>query len=291
MSVENLIPESAEDKAFFETERASEQEAPPPSAPAPASTPEPPPVPDAVPEPQAEPERQKMVPHEALHEERRRRQELQEQMRDMERRFRELSEKVAPPQQEPPEPDPEADPLEYLKLKGRQFDEYTKEAKRRSEYNEMMTQFRNRLDAVEADFRQSAPDYDDAVRFAVNARNEELRLLGYADPAERNTVIQREVIDLAQRCFQSGTSPAEAFYNYSKLRGYAAKPAPEPPSAEAPPIQAAQEKVASLAAKQSVARSPSSANGAPPKNISIENLDHLSDDEFERHFDEVWRNT
>lgn len=288
MTGTEYLAETTDEKEFFDGQKeiteANVDPAPSPSnEAAKINTPTPEPAaPDG--------ERQRFVPHEALHEERTKRQELQSKVQEMEARFKTMVERIQqrdtpPPAPEaPPVPNPETDPIEYIKYLGQQQERQQAEQQRQQAEQQRFQAFQTKLGEAESAFRADTPDYDAAVQFALEARHKELELFGVTSPQERGAIIQQEIWQHANRHFETGANPAKSFYEYAKLRGYGAAP-------PTPPTPAPQEKVASLAAKQAVARSPALASSAPTDPVSLESLSGMNDDEFDRYFEQLWKKT
>ena len=247
------------------------------AADAPASTPEPvaaEPVPEPAPaveaapetsqpEPEATEEHDRRVPLKALQEERQKRAEYERKLADYERQMAEMKawaeqvqQKIAPQQQEA-EPDPETDPIGALKAAHaqlRRMQEMTAQQQREAELNAIAYNSATQ-------FQQSAPDYSDAYRYAINSRAQELIALG-ADQQSIPQILKREELSLIDTAVRAGRNPAEAIYQFAKARGYqgktAAPVAPVAPVAPAAPNPALQQQKAAVAASATSGGAPAS---------------------------------
>lgn len=283
------VPESAPTKSWAqEVADAAAAEAPAP-APEPVAAnpaPEQPAAEEAAPEPsqpqeQATEEHDRRVPLKALQEERAKRVEYERRVQEYERRLAELEQRVPPPQEAAPEPepDPETDPigaLKHAREQLRRMQEMTAQQQREAQLNAIAYQ-----SAMQ--FKQQAPDYQDAYRYAINSRAQELAVLGTPQDAIPQ-ILQREEMSLVEAAVRNGRNPAEAIYAFAKARGYnmqpqAAQPAPAVAPAPAAPNPALQQQKAAVAAS-------ASAGGAPAAKgeLSVAEIANLKG----AAFDQAW---
>ena len=119
-----------------------------------------------------------------------------------------------------PAPDPETEPLESLQHSNREL------AKEVSEVKQMLgaannvsqqNQYQQQVQAMETQFAQANPDYNDAYQFLVDSRMREYSMMGVPDPQES---LQKEAQWIVANATQSGMNPAEVVYNMAKDRGY-----------------------------------------------------------------------
>jgi hypothetical protein len=234
-------------------------------------------------EPEA-PEQKKMVPYDALHEERQRRKELQQQLerdraeraqRDtlLERRLAMLQQATQPKE---PQINFEEDPVRFLAAQTMQTQQEIQALRQQQVYEqqakaqqEQFQQFAVGLRGLEAEFAKSAPDYDEAIVFAKTKRVEQLQMLGYPEQQAWNAV-QQEAFQIAASALQRGENPAEIGYQYAKSVGYTPKTVqPEQK------LQAAQK---GMEASKSL-----STGVAKGGNTSLESLANMSNDEFDAY--------
>jgi hypothetical protein len=288
------VPESSSKSWAQEVADAGASEAPH-SAPEPVSAgpaPDAPATQEAAPEaPQPQehaPEDDRRVPLKALQEERQKRAEYERKLQEYERRMAELEQRV-PKTPEPapePEPDPETDPIGALKHAREQL-KRMQEATQAQQYEAQLSQI-----AYNAanQFKQQAPDYQDAYRYAINSRAQELMALGTPENAIPQ-ILKREEMSLIDTAVRNGRNPAEAIYTFAKARGYqGAQPAAVAPAAPAPVApQPAPVNPALQQTKQAVAAS-ATAGGAPASKgeMSLNDIANLKGAAFDAAWNKLF---
>lgn len=193
---------------------------------------------EPVQEKEATEQPQKMVPYDALHEERQRRKEIQQEFqrvraeqaqRDaiIEQRLAALTQ-VNQPQQ--PQVTLEEDPVRFLALQNARIQQEMQasraqqEADRQAQWQAQQIQaFEQHVTTHEQNFAKQTPDYFDAINFAKENRVKQLQVLGYNDQQAWQEV-QREAAHLAMNIARQGGNPAQAGYEYAKSLGYQPKP-------------------------------------------------------------------
>jgi len=209
---------------------------PAPEADDPAKAEEPAPEPDSDEKPEFKSSRtdkppEGFVPHQAMHAERMRRQEL-------ERKIAELEEKIAPPEPKDEAPkyvDPLEDPEGF-----RKYDEH-----RRKEESERWEKFQAQQEAqskarqrfseasrLEAEFAAQTPDYQEAARFLHDTRLNELASQGYGQQ-EIKAQIARDANALFDAAQAAGMNPAQLLYYRAQQAGYAKEQNQQPPDERA----------------------------------------------------------
>jgi hypothetical protein len=232
------------------------------------------------------------VPHGQYHRERERRkaaeaerQQLADNYNKLLERTQQLLEVQRAPEADaeaedaaPPRDDPVA-AINWLVEKYQKGEISRAEAEQAAEQQRQWQDFGQRVKAGEEAFRQQAPDFDDAIRFAQDSRDRELQVLyPLSTPQDRYQYIQQEWQHLAQQSLQAGRNPAEQVYEFAKLRGYSA-PQPDPEPANDP------DPVAKIAAREDARKASMSlgkAGGgvASTGAVSPEQLLDMSDEEF-----------
>jgi hypothetical protein len=233
---------------------------------------------------QEQPEQKKMVPYDALHEERQRRKELQAQIerdraermqRDavLEQRLAQLQQATQPKQ---PQVNFEEDPVRFLALQTHQTQQQIAEMRAQQEMQQQSVaraqqfqQFATGLRNIETEFAKKAPDYDHAIEFAKAKRVEQLRIMGMPDQQAWEQV-QSEAFQIAYSAIQRGENPAELGYQYARSVGY--QPKTVSPEQQ---MQAAQ--------KGAEAAKSLSGGGAKGGNTSLEALANMSNEEFDAY--------
>jgi hypothetical protein len=258
-------------------------EAPPaPAAEAPPA--ETPPAPAEAPAAEPAP---KVVPYQALQEERRERQRLQAEnralMERMEARLAALQQAQQPPA--PPAPDPNENPIGFLahqqQAVGQRVDQLvqqSEQAQRQAQMAAAEAQLAARIQTAEVQFKASNPDYEQAIAHTHQLRVRELQALGH-DPLAAE---QQSVQELRQAAFfhaAHGRNPAELIYNLAKVRGYSPTPAAPSPAAQ---LQVAQRGTAAAA-------SLGGGGGGTPGQLNARALAEMSDEDFAKVTDAQWR--
>lgn len=231
---------TAEETAAMEAMRAEPAPvADEPEAAAPVTLQEP--APEAAPEATEAPEATKpppgMVPQQALHQERERRKEIERQAQETQRTLAELQAKfealTAPKEQPIVVPDPVLQPEAFKQWQIDQIRAHAQklaEVEQRSQEAVQETQLMQRLNHDVAQFKATTPDYDAAFQHAVKGRQDELAFYGYSQEQIAQQ-IEVDVRALVQQAYTAGKNPAELFYTYAKMRGYAPQAAPAPQAA------------------------------------------------------------
>lgn len=269
----------------WEKEVASVAAELPAETPAPEAAPEPLKMEEAAPEaPQAQetaPEEQdRRVPLKALQEERQKRAQYEAQLAEYQRRESEWQAWAAQ-QQQPQfqEPDPETDPIGALK--------YERETRRQLQEEMQQRAYVEQLNQVAyqaaTQYQQQVPDYQDAYRYALNSRYQELVALG-TPPQAVPAILQQEELRLIDTALQNRRNPAQAIYEFARARGFQGKtaaPAAAPaPAAPDPAMQQAKREVAVSA----------SAGGAPASKgqLSVSDLANLNGAAFDAAWNKMF---
>lgn len=180
------------------------------------------------------------VPHGQFHRERERRKEAERLKAEADERFAKLAARLAEltaikeePKAEAEKDDlpDEANPLEQIAWlvkevrEGRMSrEEAQKQAREEGERHE----WANQIKRVEDKFKETTPDYDAALSFAAQSRDEELQLMYPLSTADqRRQFILNEWSQVTQQAVQAGLNPAERVYQFAQKRGYRkAEPTP-----------------------------------------------------------------
>lgn len=189
-------------------------------------------------------------------------------------------------------PDRSKDPLGYVLAKmelmerevARRERESTQAAetirKQNEEYSKQqqnIQRFQSDLSSAEDQFRQVAPDYDDAFDFVTKSRDGELALLGY-NPQQRQQIIIQEATQTAAHLLSQGINPAEKFYEFAKQRGYG-RPKAEP------------NKVQKLAETEKKTKTPGRGKASNTGKPTIDALSEMDDAEFDKWFEVLYKET
>lgn len=255
---------------------------PDPTPEAPEATPEPVTA-EAPPEPEVEedPTPVPTVPLAALNEERHKNREFKAQLAEERRQREELKaivedlRKQAQAQRQPQEDQFKNDPLGAIRqdIQGlRQVQEQAQTAAQleRQQADQRQALERTVVNQVQ-EFSKTTPDYPDALKYMLETRANELRLLGV--PQEQIEVaIEQESIQLAHGSVQRGENTAETVYNLAKLRGYKA------PKAQKSNIE-------TIEKGQKAAQTLDGTRGRADE-ISWGAIEKMSDKDFDKYWDE-----
>lgn len=236
---------------------------------------------EETPEPEAEP-KERTVPQGALHAEREKRKGIEAELKKAQEQLQALArlrEQVAA-RQAPAAPEPQAeDPagVQHLTTRLSQLEQaqHTTQQERdeaalQAAEDEQLGVLAQRADEA---YRAQVPDYDDAVRYVIQARAKELSMYGYSQP-QIERAIGAEARDILRSAVQQGRDPADLIYNIAQARGYRSG------TGETPQAGQALRQVEAVANAKSQSRSLGQAAGATPKQLNADALTAMSDDEF-----------
>lgn len=290
MPIENLT-ETAEETAQFEA-MLNEQAPPEPKQPEPTPQPEPEPKPEPAAEPAkaAEPPKEtekpvRLVPHQALHEEREKRKQLEQRLAALEK-----EQQPAPPAGDQ-EPDETTDPIgtiAWLKAQRAKEQAERAEAQRQQDYlQDLGRKVQTRVDAYAAEH----PEYKEQVHFLREFRFRQLMDLGVYTPQAAAQQIQAEEIALGKMAVDYDLDPGEIVSKQAALAGWKPKEPEAPAKPETPtpaPAPEAAAKIERLAKGQAAAVSSSGAGGGgPAAEMTLERLLELDgaafDEAFKKH--------
>lgn len=223
----------------------------------------------------------RLVPHEALHEERSKRQQLEKRLADMEKA-------QAQPRQEPEQSDDvdeNLDPIGAIaRLKAeirKGQEEQAAETQRRNFVAELGRRTNERINSYKAEH----PEYDDQLQYVRRSRFEELQLLGAAPEAALEQ-LQLEEMQIAHMMLQQDGDLGAHVAKLAVHRGWKAA---EPAKEESKQVETSQEDVAKIERLQKghrVAKSSSGAGGgAPSSEMSLEDIANLDGAAFDKAFE------
>ena len=293
--IENVDGLSAEEKSYFESRGEKAPEA----------------VTSAEPEVSAEQgnepadgqegkeQGRKMVPVNALHEEREEKKELRRKLEEMERKQAVLDDRwqrilaaseqqPAPKAEQPQIPDPEQDIFAALKYEREQrmaleakITGQEQQTAEQQQVAQMERQIWGKWESDGAQFNQSTPDFRDAALFLAEARDKQLASMAAVDPrladkAYRDFVMNEELKQIVVGAGQHGISSAEQIYNIAKAWGYTG---PKPKANDAAGIQKLAD---SVAAETSLSAAGGTRAGVPSTSEAVA---AMSDSEFDAWFE------
>lgn len=172
------------------------------------------------------------VPHGKYHHERERRKTAEQKAEKLAERLQQLIEAqaanaVAKPAEEAKaetdEPDP-ANPLEQISWLVKKYTEgektRAKETEQRAADGERQ-QFAQGVKSLEDEFKKTNTDYDAALEFVAQSRDEELQLMfPTATADQRRQYILGEWNNVIRQSVAAGVNPAQQIYSLAQRRGY-----------------------------------------------------------------------
>ena len=218
------------------------------------------------------------VPHQAMHAERVKRQELEKQLADL-TKWREQQEAAAAQAQAPQYVDPLVDPAGHRKWTEYQIEQTRQqvEAQQKQMADERNAQARiAEVQRSEAEFAATTPDYQDASQFLANYRQQELVNMGMAQN-EILAQMQQDANAIFDSARNLGMSPAQLVYMRAQSLGYAKK-APEP----TPDPVAEGQKLEAVAAAQKATQGLGSQGGQAAGKITASQLATMSEAELSK---------
>jgi len=232
---------------------------------------------------QPEEVKKKLVDYGALHEERRRRQELQAQVEQMERAYQQLVQRLNQPEPEP-EISYEDDPAGYIRQQAQRLDKQVTDInafrEQQAQQQQLQQQQRALAEAVSADearYAQQQPDYNERVAAALQTRMQQLQQFGFS-PSEAQHTVREEVQFLVAKALNSERSPAEALYQMA--RAMTPQQQQRPQVVNKPnPMQAAQQ------ASKSLSRA---GTASTPTDTSLKRLANLKGADFDAEFERLF---
>ena len=211
-------------------------------------------TPDTAAEPEGGKE-QKMVPLAALHEARAKAKELQQHVQQQDARLQsfedkwaKIQERLEPEKSDAPKvPDFNDKPLDHLQMRLNEVAAIQQQQVQAQQMAAAQQQVVQQIGTYEVAFRQSNPDYYDAVGHAKRARINDHMLYGIPEEQAR-LMVDHEALQLAGVAMKQGKDPASAFYDYAKSRGYQKAAPAAPTGASVTDIAKVREQTKSLGA-------------------------------------------
>jgi hypothetical protein len=131
------------------------------------------------------------------------------------------------PALEDQEPDADLYPEDHARWELRQLKKEIEDVKKFKQQQEQVSTFQREVagvQALEGQFKATAPDYDDAVQFLVEKEKRMKRLLNpQATDAQLEAQIQAEKVSLFKQILAAGKNPAEMVYEIAKQDGWQPK--------------------------------------------------------------------
>ncbi len=216
---------------------------------------------------------QRLVPHQALHEERTKRQALERQLKEIEARTTQ-----APP---PEIPDETKDPIGTITALRQEIERAKQERAASYQMQQLASQVQSRI----ASYAQEHPEYIEQMQFLRKSRADDLRDLGHTD-GEIGQIIAAEEMSLAKMAVDKDLDPGEMIAKFAVRRGWQAKAPPVLdlliPPVVVPPAAAAAAQIDRLERGQRAATTSSRSGGESPRGeMTIEDIVKLNGKAFD----------
>lgn len=240
----------------------------------------------------------RFVPLQALQEERAEKKQLREELRQ----YREWQAQLAQRLQQMPQseqaqvPDPETHPLEYINHVLGNVQSTTAELKEWRQQQETQAQQRTAMQQAaswatgqEQEFVKTQPEYHDAYKFAAQARDNELKAMGYSDN-ERAQIVRMNTAEIVNNAMQQGRNPAEMVWEYARARGFAPKGKPGlQPGAQQQQVADPQAQAKITAGMEAAGGKLNQGGDAGSSELTAKDLSGITDpDEFEKAWKKVF---
>jgi hypothetical protein len=193
--------------------------------------------------PEKESREGRFVPLQALQEERAEKKQLRDELRQYREWQAQLTQRL---QQMPvqrdvsPLPDPQTQPLEYInhvlgnmQANTAELQQWRQQQEQAAKQRSTLHQYASWATSQEREFTKTQPEYHDAYRYAAEARDKELQVLGYDDPGVRAGIVRNNTAEIINNAVQQGRNPAELVWEYARARGFTPKGARAGGDAEA----------------------------------------------------------
>lgn len=237
---------------------------------------------EKAPEKEQVPVEVKMVPHEAMHQERERRkkaeretQQERENRAKLEGRLGMLEQLAKQQPQTPAVPEFEKDPLTNLNVRtgdvAKQVETVLQNQQQINQHQQMQAahqQFIQTYRMKAAEFTRDKPDFPAAYNHVQETLARDFQLVGFPPEQVSNMVAQYEQAIVA-KALQDGRNPAETIYSLAEGRGYKAK------------SEAANDKLDTIAKGMENSRTLSGASKTAPAKTRLEALANMTDEEFD----------
>lgn len=209
--------------------------------------------------------------------------------------------KAEPKANDDPMPDPETDPMAFVKWQHREAQRQQQNAERQRQADAQANQVTqqqayvlHQYTVAAQEFMASEPTFAEAYGFIREHRARELAHFGVADI---QGALRREEYQLAEAALANSRNPAQALFEAAKLRGWkpggaAAEPTPPSPAATTPPRDPATGQFAKTPTREppgSISKLP----GGPGGQLTPEAVLAMSDSDLRKwgggNLTEKWR--
>lgn len=173
----------------------------------------------------------------------------------------------------PAVPDPQKQPYEHMLHKVDQIGDRLTQREQQDQRAQAFNAYNQRLSSDEQAFRQTSPDFVEAVGFLKDTIVKEGELAG-VPPHEMNAFVDHSIQQFNLRMMGQNRNTAQAAYDLARLRGY--QPAtPTPGNGAATVPSAPAQPPANTIARQAANRQ--AAGGGMPSGGSVNSMDTVTD--------------
>ena len=182
--------------------------------------------------PEKETRQEKLVPLQALQQERAEKKQLRDELKAYREWQAQLTQRLQqmPTAQAPQAPDPQTKPLEYInhvlgtmQASTAELQQWRQQQEQTAQQQSAIQHYASWAAGQEQEFAKSQPEYHDAYRYAADTRDKELQALGYSDPAQRAAIVRANTLEIINNAAQQGRNPAELVWDYAYSRGFTPK--------------------------------------------------------------------
>jgi len=242
-----------------------------------------------------QPQERRTVDYGAFREERDRRQQVEAERAELARQNQVLLERTnqilqrfsPPPQPENQVPALEQDPVGHIigMVRGvhdrqEQQQAIIADAQRQQQVAIAIANLQGQAVAAENEFKQTTPDYEQAIEHMRSARDQQLALFGL-NPTQRQAQMLQETLEIAARAVQSGRNPAQMAYDMAGAFGYQR----QQPNGQQQ--TSAQERLRQVSAGQQQSRSVGNMRGSGAVPMTAQRLANMNESEFTKFLEKA----
>ena len=243
--------------------------------------------PEPTPEPTQEVKQDSQVPLSALNESRAQLRQTQAELSQMREKMQsvdelrdQLQEFRSRDRQQTEEDRFNTDPLgalrEQMSKLDQKIDHRETEQQERGQQEQQEQQMFHSIASQVNQFKETVPDYDDALQHVLQGRKAEFVAMGMPETEALNRV-SAEAQNIATTALQNGQNPGQVVYALAKVRGYTQQKNAQQENAQ---------KIERVGKGQKAASSLSGSSGdAGDQGFSLGEIDHMSDEEFDRFWE------
>lgn len=180
--------------------------------------------------PEKETRQEKLVPLQALQQERAEKKQLRDELKAYRDWQAQLTQRLQQVPQQQQAPDPQTKPLEYInhvlgsmQASTAELQQWRQQQEQAAQQQSAIQHYASWATGQEREFAKTQPEYHEAYRYAADTRDKELQALGYNDPAQRAAIVRANTLEIINNAAQQGINPAELVWDYAQQRGFTPK--------------------------------------------------------------------